>query len=141
MIWNAVSSVLSLAAVVVAVTTFLLDRKRTQRVETIEELNQIFSRYYEIRDLDLDTNYRTFCSFVSYLDRFAYAVNCGVYDKKIVAKRASRLFDQIDKTFMRSVIKKRREQYKKVISENEPYYKEIDIMLEAIRKLNIADKR
>ncbi len=141
MSWTIISSVLSLAAVVVAVATFLSDRKRTQRVETIEELNHIFSRYYEIRDLDLNTNYRTFCSFVSHLDRFAYAVNNGVYNKKIVAERASRLFDHMDKTFMRSVIDKHREQYKNVISGGDPYYKEIDIMLETIRKLNITDNR
>ena len=122
--WNVVSSLLSLISILVAVATFFSDRKRAMKVDTIKELDRILDRYYEIRDLDLNKNYKEFCALTSDISRFAYAVNTGVYDSKIVKERASRTFLKMYVMFMKSVIEKHRLQFK-----DETYYQGIETML------------
>ena len=125
---NIVASLLSLLSIVVAVATFLSDRRRTKRVETIKELNKIFERYYMIKDLNLNDNYKEFCSFVSDFSRFAYAVNERVYDEKVVIEKASRLIESMYESFLKSVIEKHRKQFK-----DDTYYQEIDVLMNNIR--------
>lgn len=127
--WNIIASVVSLISIVFAVVTFYSDRKRAMKVDTIKELNRILDRYYEIRDLDLNKNYKEFCALTSDISRFAYAVNTGVYDSKIVKERASRTFLKMYEMFMKSVIEKHRLQFK-----NETYYQEIETMLNGFQQ-------
>ena len=126
-----VASLLSLLSIIVAVATFLLDRKRTKKVETIKKLNEIFDRYYDLRGLDLNDDYKEFCAFTSDFSRFAYAVNERVYDEKVVIEKASRLLESIYESFLKDVIEKHRVQFK-----DDTYYQEIDTLMKKIRRTN-----
>mgnify|MGYP007070188010 CR=1 FL=1 len=129
MVIDWISDGIGAISILVAVVFFFLDRQQTKKVNTIQELNQLFDRYYKLRDLSLNEHYAEYSAFTSEISRFAYAVKKRVYDKKIVKDRASRLFMQMEGTFLRSVIEKHRSQFK-----NDHYYSEIDELLEALKR-------
>ena len=78
--------ILSFISIAVAVIIFFVTRYRTQKVETLQKIDELTEGYYDVRDKDVSKDYKEYVSYLSKLDRFAKAVNQHVYQERVVKK-------------------------------------------------------
>lgn len=122
-----ISDLIAAVSIIVTMGTFLAQHIRTIRVETIHQLNDLFDYYYtELQGKTVNTNYLDFVKYMSRLDRFAVAVNEGIYCKGMVKKRASILLTKQYDEFMKGIITQRRAQFHR-----ENYYENIEKLIKS----------
>ena len=120
---NCIASVFTIFGVFFAVYEYLRNRQ-AKTLDKLEEL-QLFLSEKE----DGINEYMHKIHYMNRLNRFASAVNKGVYSKRTVKSRASRLLISQYQEFMQEYIPKRREMYS-----NPDYYRNIEELINYIGK-------
>ncbi len=124
--------ILSFISIAVAVITFFVTRHRTQKVETLQKIDELTEGYYDVRDKDVSKDYKEYVSYLSKLDRFAKAVNQHVYMERVVKKHDLFFKTLYQHGFIQKLVPQRRKQFKR-----ESYYQDLEIML---KKLGVCEK-
>ena len=125
MLFNVLATFISALSVIVAAVTFIINFRRTKKVETLQAIDEIFESYYQLSKKDVNSHYFEYVKYMSKVERFAAAVNAGIYDEKLVHNRTSIMFRKQYNDFMKDIIQQRRKQFNR-----EDYYSEIVKMIQ-----------
>ena len=128
MVLEVISLAISSISVLVAVITFLITHNRTKKVETIQQLDSIFDRYYTINKKSINELYMPWVALLSKVERFAAAYNGGILDKTTVKKRASTFLCKLYDERLEKLIEDRRDQFHKP-----DYYMNTEMMIKTLR--------
>ena len=120
---------ISTVSILVAVITFLITHSRTKKVETIQQLDDLFDRYYAINKKSVDEHYMSWVALLSKVERFAAAYSGRILNKKLVKSRASTFLCKLYDENLKSLIENRRGQFHKP-----DYYMKTEDMVKELRR-------
>lgn len=127
MIWEIIASVSAAISVIIAVLTYLVDRKTKKKAETIHAIDHVLDSYYKYKDKkgkEPKKDYNFYVEFLSIVERFATDVNEGVLSRKTAKKRLSIFLTKEYENKMKEIIIQRREQFSR-----ENYYEQIEKLI------------
>jgi hypothetical protein len=122
--WDMIGAVCSLATVLVAVVTYMIDFHRRKKLETLKELDALWELYQPLKGKKINENYEEYVAYMRKVEHFATAVDEKVYNKRVVKKRASIFFTSQYQRFMKDIIAQRRKQFGR-----DDYYNSIEKMV------------
>ena len=132
--WDIIGAVCSLATVLVAVVTYMIDFHRRKKLETLKELDALWELYQPLKGKKINENYEEYVAYMRKVEHFAAAVEERVYHKKVVKKRASIFFASQYQRFMKDIIEQRRKQFGR-----DDYYSSIEKMVKSFAEDRVKE--
>lgn len=120
-----IANILQTVSIVVAVAIFLYDLHQRKKADTLQEIDEVFEKYYQLRDKPMKEHYSEYVSYVSFLERFAMKVRERLLLKSVVKKRMSIFLRTLDSKFLGELIDKRRKQFGR-----DSYYQNVTWLIE-----------